>query len=471
MALSSPCFFVKRSQLDARASRHYTQPMKRTCMIPLLFLMLMLFSTGALVACTPGDLGSEEIAFLRNGKLWTIDPNGANAFEAVAQDTEVLGYGLSPDHQLFVFRTLDSDFAKTAAGQHLVSNPITGLVSDVPSTLNVIGIDGGTPIPIILSSPNISHSAAWWSPDGVRLLYREGASTGLTSPALVTWWSSQSDQPNGIARKSLPISLSIPSFNANSSEALGNSPQGIFTTTLTGTDLTYVQHGALAGHPLAASLERILWQPVQQNPALLYALASPPSASGQAAFTLVLRTANGQTRTLTTCSCRQFAWSPDGQEVLYSTDKGYTILNVQQGTTFNFSAEHGAVPYWSPDSRALLLDGLHTLTLVHISSQQVQVILSDGNAPVMTDGALPDSTTFLQPVANNLWNVDGQRFVLATRGRTLWQGQQLGAGNGLYVVTLNGQDEPQGLPALVDRNAQDTQPGWSYEDPNTSFLF
>jgi hypothetical protein len=445
--------------------------MKRTRMISVLCLLLVVFSTIALAACTPGDLGSEEIAFLRAGKLWTIDPNGANAFEAVSQDTPVLGYGLSPNHELFVFRTLDSNFAKTTAWQHLTSNPITGLVSDVPSTLNVIGIDGGTPIPIILSSPNIAHSDAWWSPNGVRLLYREGASSGLTSPELVTWWSSQSDQPEGIARKSLPISLSIPSFNANSSATVGNSPQGIFTTTLTGTDLTYIQHGALVGHPLAASLERILWQPVQQNPALLYAVVSPASTSEQEAFTLVLSTANGQTRALTTCSCSQFAWSPDGQQVLYSTAQGYTILTIQNGATFTFSAEHGAVPYWSPDSRALVLDGLHTLTLVHIASQQVQVLLSDGNAPVMTDGALPGSTAFLQPVANSLWNVDGRRFVLATRGRTLWQGQQLSSGNGLYVVTLNGQDEPQGLPTLVDQHKQDTQPGWSYEDPNTSFLF
>jgi hypothetical protein len=157
--------------------------------------------------------------------------------------------------------------------------------------------------------------------------------------------------------------------------------------------------------------------------------------------------------------------------VFYSTPQGYTVLNIQDGTHFHLEAEHEAVPYWSPDSRALLLDGLHTLTLVRMTDQKAQVLLSDGSAPIMNDGPLPNSSAFLQPVENGLWNADSQRFVLVTRGRTLWQGQRLHAGNGLYVATLNGQDESQGVPTLVDNNGHDTQPGWSYEDPNTSFLF
>ncbi len=436
-------------------------------MISALALLLALLGMLALAACTPGDLGSEEIAFVRNGDLWTINPNGANAFEAVAQNTPILGYGLSPNHQIFVFRTLDSSFARTYAGTHLAINPLTGLAGDVPAALNTVGIDGGSPIPIILSTPHLARSNAWWSPNGNRLLYREGATPTLDSPALVTWIVSQNDQPEGIARKMLLDSFSIPSINADSSLALGNSLQGIFTTTLAGTDLNVVQRGVLPGHPLPASLERVLWQPAHESPALLYALR----AHNQDMLTLVLRTAGGQTRILATCNCLQFTWSPDGNQVLYSTPQGYTILNIQNGSSFAFEAEHGAVPYWSPDSRALLLDGLHTLTLVHVADRQTRVLLSDGQAPLLTDAPLPGPAAFLQPVANSLWNVDGRRFVVTTRGRTLWLGHQLSAGDGLYTISLNAQDQPQGQPFLVDQNGQDTQPGWSYEDPNTSFLF
>ena len=434
-------------------------------------LILTLLGMLALAACSAGDVGSEEIAFVRNGNIWTIDPNGANAFQAVMPGIPLLGYGLSPDHRIFVFRALDASFAKTPAGAHPAFNPLTGLAGDAPSSLNTVGIDGGTPIPIISSNPDLARSNAWWSPNSSRLLYREGADPTLAAPDLVTWIVSQNDQPAGIARKTLPGSFSIPSISPDSSMAIGNSRQGIFTTTLAGANLTFVQRGTLPGHPLPASLERVLWQPAHQNPALLYAVRSGGQTNGQETFALVLHMANGQTRLLANCACRQFAWSPDGNQILYSTAQGYTVLNIQSGASFHFEAEHGAVPYWSPDSRALLLDGLHTLTLVRVSARQTQVLLSDGNQPLMTDGLLPDPTAFLQPVENSLWNVDGRRFVLVTRGRTLWQREPLSSGNGLYLITLNGQDEPQAVPQVVDRNGQDTQPGWSYENPNTSFLF
>ena len=443
--------------------------MRRLRLTAALALCLTLLSMLLLTACTSGNLGSEEIAFVRDGALWTISPDGTNAFKAVAQDTPVLGYGLSPNHQIFVFRTLDSSFAKTSAATHLVANPITGLAGDVPSTLNTVGIDGGSSIPIIVSGPHLTHSSAWWSPDGNRLLYREGASSTMGSPDLVTWIISQDDQPMGIARKSLPGSFSIPSIDARSYLAIGNSALGIFTTTLAGTNLSYVQRGVLPGHPLPASLERVLWQPAHAKPAILYAIAS--AASPPNSVTLVLRMASGQTHILTNCACEQFAWSPTGNSVLYSTPQGYTVLTLSNGAQFHFHTEHDAIPYWSPDGRAILLDGLHTLTLVHVDRQQTQVLLSDGTAPALSNAPLPNIAAFLQPVANNLWNVDGQRFVLVTRGRTQWRGQQLNAGNGLYTVLLNNSDEPWATPSPVDENGSDIQPGWSYEDPTTSFLF
>lgn len=444
--------------------------MKRTRVLSALLLLLALLGM-LLAACAPGSLGNEGIAFVRDGRLWTVDPDGANLFAAVTQSTPVLGYSLSPDHRIFVFRLLDGDFARTAPGKHLRADPLTGLVGDVPSVLNTIGIDGGSPIPIVLSDPNLAHSDAWWTPDGTHLLYREGASPALNSPDEVLWWVSQDDQPVGIARKFLPHSYSIPSINAAGSIALGNSVQGVFTTRIDGSNFTFMQRDTLPGHPLPASLERVLWQPAHTHPALLFALAASSPGAGTAPFRLILRATDGQMSTLASCTCRQFAWSPDGKHILYSTDQGYTVLTLADMRSFHFNAEHGAVPYWSPNSRTLLLDGLHTLTLVNLADQRTQVLLSDGSAPVMTDGPLPDSAAFLHPVANSLWNADSQRFAWVTRGRMQWLGHPLSSGNGLYIVSLNGQNEPQGTPALVDANGRDSQPGWSYENLDTSFLF
>src|SRR5438067_460110 len=125
-----------------------------------LFVLLLL---AGLAACSPGHVGSSEIAFLRDGHLWTIDPDGANAFDVAPNSTPVIGYGWSPNHQILVFRSLDSSFARSQTGKHLAINPITESPGDLPSGLNTIGIDGGEPIPIIFSAPATQHSNAWLS--------------------------------------------------------------------------------------------------------------------------------------------------------------------------------------------------------------------------------------------------------------------------------------------------------------------
>ena len=112
---------------------------------------------------------------------------------------------------------------------------------------------------------------------GNRLLYREEATTVIQNPGTQSWWISQNDQPLDIARKLLPYTFSIPSLSSNGL-AIGNSSQGMFTTTLAGTLFQLIVQEMLPGHPLPASLERVLWQPAHQNPGILYAIATEPSA-------------------------------------------------------------------------------------------------------------------------------------------------------------------------------------------------
>jgi hypothetical protein len=442
--------------------------------------VLSLLLLTMLPACSPGHLGGNEIAFLRNGQLWTIDQDGANAFTVVNYSLPVISYSWSPSHHILVYRSLDADFAKTAPGQHIALNPLTTEPGDLPSTINTISIDGGTAIPTMFSSPTLRYSSPIWIASGTHLLFRQEEMTDV-SPDTALWFVAQDDQPGGIAATTLPHSYSIPSISDNTNMAIGNSPQGVFSTTLAGTSLHYLIHGQLPGHPLPATLERILWQPGHQNPALLYAIlaATPaqPTTTASPLMQLLLRESNGSIRSLTICHCTQFAWSPDGNNILYTTGTAYTVLNLTNMTSFTVRGEAQSVPYWSPDSALLLLDGLHTLSLVSLRTKQLTILLSDTTSP--TQSNVPPLPAFnggtsvnalLHPIPNSIWAADSSHFLFLMRGRTLWQGHALSSGRGIYTVTLGRQGQVQGQPTLVDAG-NDTQPGWSYEDANTSFLF
>lgn len=440
----------------------------------LLVLTFLLFAI-LLSACSPGHIGNNEIAFVRGGHLWTIDPDGANAFEVTSNTTQVIGYTWSPDHRIFAFRSLDSDFSKNSKGWQPTSNQVTGLTNDVPSAINTIGLDGGTAIPIAVSNSSIQHSNAWWNPIGNRLLYREESTNVIQNAGTQSWWVSQNDQPLDIARKLLPYSYSIPSLSS-SDMAIGNSNMGLFTTNLAGSDFHFIFQGSLSGHPLPASLERVLWQPAHTHPAILYAISKDSSSKASSvnsslSVKLILRDSQDQTMTIAVCNCTQFAWSPDGNSILYSTGIQYTIFNIQNHSHYTVSAEYGSVPYWSRDSRFIILDGLHTLQLINIASQQQQELLSDAtlgsNAP---PPPLPNSHTLLQPISNSIWSADSQQFLFLTRNRLLWQGKNLDTGKGLYTVSIDRNGRVQGSPTIVD-NGNDSQASWTYEDPDTSFLF
>jgi Periplasmic component of the Tol biopolymer transport system len=459
----------------------YTQSMKHCNRIQRFFALCLGFVIliGS-SACTPGHVGTKVIGFVRAGQLWTIDADGANAFAVVAQGPAVIGYAWSPDHHLLAFRTLDDSYAQSAQRKQLRQEPVSGQIADAPGTLNTIGVDGGTAITIAFSSEAINYSTPYWNSDGSHLLYRQTSVNFAGNPASATWWIAQNDQPGGIAAKVFPPTFSLPSSSYGNEHdlLLGNADHGVFTTNIAGQQQQTLQP-PLAGHPLPASLERVLWRPGNHEPGILYAV---PDAQQQAHKTSQLQTVyvqlrlsniHGSSRTLTHCTCTQFSWSPDGNALLYSEGSGYTIVDIATGASQHYQAETGAVPYWSPDSRFLLLDGQHSLTLINVQSHRLTTPLSDGQQANTEISTTPMSTsTLLEPIGNSLWSADSRQFAFSSHQRLHWLTTgQLHTGPGLYTATIDAQGNFQSSPSLVQRGDNITQVGWTYQDPNTSFLY
>jgi Tol biopolymer transport system component len=445
--------------------------MKRYRIVSILLPCLLLLSQ-LLAACSAGHTGSNVIAFIRDGQVWTSDPDGANAFAIIRTTTPVVGFNWSPTHQLLAFRSLDESFAKTT--QHPTASNVLRQIGDIPSTMNTVGVDGGTPITLAFSNPDVRYSNALWNSTGNRLLYRQ---TGQTDPSTlegVHWWISQNDQPGGIAVKAFPGTYALPSFSYENALIAGISQHGIFTTDITGAKQHYVTPALPGGHPLPASLERVLWQPAHDDSRFLYAITAPNQQNTQSSsptVQLLLSTLNNQTTTLATCRCTQFAWSPDGNAILYSTGSTYTILKLADKSSFSVQGEERSVPYWSPDSRFLLIDGQHALALINVSTHQQTTLLSDQQQPSnKTSTSLPTAHTMLQPAANSVWAADSQHFLFLTNDRLFWQHQRLNAGKGVYTVTINNDGQPQGAPVSA-ATGNITQAGWTYQDANTSFLY
>jgi hypothetical protein len=427
-----------------------------------------------LAACSPGHSGGNEIAFLRNGQLWTIDPDGANALAIVSSGSPVVGYNWSPTHHFLAFRTLDDTFATTPAAKQLASNPVNGQVGDIQSTINSLGVDGGTPIPTAFSSTDLRYSNVIWNASGTRLLYRQSGKANPANPTDARWIIAQNDQPGGIAAKLIPAAYTIPSFSYTNQKLVAISSNGIFTTTLAGTQQHFLARNPLPGHPLPAPLERVLWQPAHQDTHILYALqvTEPTKAHADVSqIQLILSTLDGRTTTLTTCTCTQFAWSPDGNSILYSAGTSDTLLNITTHAAFTFPVEADSIPYWSPDSQFLLLDGLNTMVMMQPARHQRRVLLQDYQASSAPGFPfVPTASTLLQPAENNIWATDSRHFLFVTYNRLQWQGQALSSGPGLYTATIDDQGQVQGSLVLVDKGT-DTQAGWTYQDANTSFLY
>lgn len=405
--------------------------------------------------------GGDALAFVRGNQLWTLQPDGSNAHKIAGGP--IVGFAWSPDHHELVLRT-------AASGNPLPPSDPRLAAPDAPGDLYVTTINGNSPLQISPSLGALSRSDAWWNPDGNRLLYRQYYAGPNTAPAGVTYVESQSDQPLGIASKSLLDTAGIPALSHDGSrvavvDADGNlrlgAPAASGSIVATGAELR-LSSGRLA---------RVLFEPGRN--AILFATA----ASGSQGDTLLLRDLEdgGGTHTLlTTPDLLDVSFSPDGSLLLARTAQQFSVYRVADSHAPVYSwvdDDPGAVAYWSPNSRFVLVQDMHGSQLASLTARTVTPLLV--YATPLGPVSAPASGLW-HPAAGSPWSADGSGIIFAATSADTWHGARLGTNSGtnddagLFVGVIGGDGTP-GDATRIDA-ARDLAPSWSYADPATTFL-
>lgn len=395
--------------------------------------------------------GASVLAFLRGGALWTIQSDGSNPM--MIASTGVTGFAWSPDHHQLVVRFGANYFPQPA--QSTLGAP------DSPSDLGIVSVNGGAALQITPQDSGVLRSDAWWDPNGNRLVYREQLSG---SGQLPTYFVSQADQPAGIARKAVFAAVTIPAIAPDGQQVAVVDSSGNLRLGPLNTLGQTIAGGALSVLPNSNRPARVLWQP--HASALLYDTASPNGVA------LVLRSLTGGSRALATVpELLDTAFSPDGSLLLVRTPTDFQLYSAATpGAPLYTWPENDplALPWWSPDSRAILVQNATGWRQVDVIHHTIRTLLTYGQsaAPVTLD-----TNTSWHPAAASPYSSDGTPIVFAAPAGSAWLGSQLPAPHksdtGLYVASF--QNDHPGQPTLIDSGA-DYAPGWSYLDPSTAFL-
>ena len=417
-------------------------------------LVIVSVLASTLAACTP-HTGGDTLAFLRAGQLWTINSDGSGA-QTIA-DGNIVSSAWSPDHHQIVFRSSQQAYKRAAA----LPVGSTWAAPDAPGNLFVISLDGGAALQITPDAAGVARSDAWWEQEN-RLLYREGAVEAADAKAPPTYFVSQADQPGGIARKALVEDASLPALSPDGTRVAFIDSAGAVRVGTPGTPGTVVATDALITLPGTNRPAHLLWQP--RHDALLY-------ASSAAGVTLLLRNLNGGTQTIGAVpALLDAAFSPDGSLLLVRTPATFELWDITSGGKPLFTwpgADPLALPWWSPNGQALLIEDTSGWQLVNVATRAISRLLT------MTMPGAPQATTpqtTWHPTGASPWSPDGSHFVFVSAGGNLWQGKPLpkGSTTGLYIAAV-ATGQATGAPTLIDSGA-DRSPEWSYLDPSTTFL-
>jgi hypothetical protein len=154
------------------------------------------------------------------------------------------------------------------------------------------------------------------------------------------------------------------------------------------------------------------------------------------------------------------------------TPHGYALWSSSPSTEPLFSwseSDPGAVAFWSPDGRFVLVDDTSGSQLISIARRTVTPLLAFAT---LANPHAAQPPLLWHPAAGSPWSPDGTRIVFTAGNGDTWHGaalSKLGSVTiGLYVGEINGDGTP-GTVTLIDA-ANDLAPSWSYADPSSAFL-
>jgi hypothetical protein len=415
---------------------------RRTGVLLLMALLL------ALVAGCAYHPGGDALAFLRDGALYTIQPDGANLHQIATGS--IVSYGWSSSRQQLVYRTA-SPFPSNR-GQSPLEN-----ASDLSGNLSVVSVNGGSALPITPDASALVRSDAWWNADGNRLLYAERFPTTDGLDSATEYVVSQADQPVGIASKSISDAATLPALAADGAQVAWINAQGDLLLGAPGTSGQEVASVALRQLPDTSRVGRVLWRPHTHD--LLYATAAENNA-----VQLTLRSGNGAARPLgTAIGMLDVCFSPDGAWLLVRTTERFTVWDVRSPGSARYewaNSDQTAIPYWSPDSQRLLVFDAAGATSVDLDRKVTTRVLTFAQ-PYQARQGMPH----WRPAPGSPWSPDGASVAFMAAEGDSWNGTPLAAG--LYVASVGASGA--GNARLIDSGA-DEAPLWSHLDPSASFL-
>jgi Tol biopolymer transport system component len=297
-----------------------------------------------------GLAANGRIAYVSDGQLWTVGPDGANT-HPITTDASVKGLPL-----------FSRDGTRLAFIAYLTTSAYPSLV--------LTDADGFGPIIIVRDAEALRHVS--WSPDGRTIAYSmwiayegqrdrifvapsDGSSppTQIGDPDLSAFYPAFSPDSKQVAF----VSDLFPAY-CGASDCVGDQGGAMQVMTIEGKDLRKLAHGSIQPRIDIDQYARVIdWRP--DGTSILFT-GHEPSKPGSFGVYLVAAAGDASPRRIDTSTGSAYgaAWSPDADRIAYlrgEGDRWDLVVSGADGSHANLVATNVGRfgPEWSPDGRSI----------------------------------------------------------------------------------------------------------------------